>query len=56
MTYFDCFIVAAWMFAMGWFFGAIYVQNQNEKSASPRVTVVPEPGSKCEAWRLPATA
>jgi hypothetical protein len=56
MTYFDCFMVAAWMFAIGWFLGAIYVQNQNEKTESPRVTEVTEPSPNYEAWRLPVVA
>ena len=35
MTYFDCFVVGAWAFAFGWFFGAIYVQNhKNEPGRS----------------------
>ena len=43
MLYFDCFMVGAWMFAFGWFLGAVYVQNQNEKtetcvSEKPRKT------------------
>ena len=25
-------MVGAWMFAFGWFLGAVYVQNQNEKT------------------------
>ena len=56
MTYFDCFTLAAWMFAAGWFLGAIYVQDQNENTESPRVAVGPEPSPDCEAWRLPVTA
>lgn len=56
MTYFHCFMVAAWMFAFGWFLGAIYAQDQNEKTESTSVTEVPEPSSNYEAWRLPAVA
>ena len=56
MTYFDCFVVGAWMFAIGWFFGAVYVQNQNEKTEKPPVAEQPEPCPECQAWRLPNTA
>jgi hypothetical protein len=56
MPYFDCFVVGAWAFAFGWFFGAIYVQNHNEKNESPRVIEQPERCPECEAWRLPVSA
>jgi hypothetical protein len=61
MTYFDCFVVGSWMFAMGWFFGAIYVQNHNEETANEEkqslpVAEKPERCPECEAWRLPAVA
>jgi len=56
MTYFDCFVVGSWMFAIGWFLGAIYVQNCNEKTESPRVSEKLEPCTECEAWRLPVAA
>lgn len=56
MVYFDCFVVGSWMFAIGWFLGAIYVQNQNEKRESPRAEQELEPCTVCEAWRLPIVA
>jgi hypothetical protein len=61
MTYFDCFVVGAWMFASGWFLGAIYVQNHNEETTneetqSPLVSEISEQCPECEAWRLPAVA
>jgi len=56
MPYFDCFVAASWMFAIGWFLGAIYAQNQNEKAESPRTSEVPEPSLDREAWQLPAVA
>jgi len=56
MTYFNCFMVAAWMFAIGWSLGAIYAQNQKERAENPRVTEVPEPSTNCEAWGVPAAA
>jgi len=62
MTYFDCFVLVAWAFAFGWFFGAIYVQNHNEKTESPRVSEKldlsekPERCRESEAWRLPVAA
>jgi hypothetical protein len=56
MTYFDCFVVASWMFALGWFFGAVYMQNHNEETQSPRVSEEPQRCPECEAWRLPVSA
>jgi len=53
MPYFDCFVIAAWAFALGWFLGAIYVQNCHEKTGSPRVIEQPERCPECEAGRLP---
>jgi len=54
MPYFDCFMAGSWMFALGWFLGAIYVQNHNEEAEIPRVSEQPEPES--EVWRVPAVA
>jgi hypothetical protein len=54
MTYFDCFAVVSMMFSIGWFLGAIYVQDHNEETESPRVSEQPERES--EAWRVPAVA
>jgi len=45
MPYFDCFMIGAWMFAMGWFLGAVYVQNHEEKTEHP------ERSPEGEAWR-----
>ena len=62
MLYFDCFVAGSWMFVLGWYAGAIYVQNHNEKRESPRVTErlrlieKPERCPECEAWRLPVAA
>lgn len=55
MTYFDCFVVGSWMFVLGWFFGAVYMQNRAEETQTPRVTEEAEPERcpECEAWRLP---
>lgn len=53
MTYFDCVVVGSWMFAIGWFLGAIYVQNQDGKMESPRLMEEPETWSDSEAWDLP---
>jgi hypothetical protein len=44
------------MFAMGWFLGAVYMQNHNEETRSPRVSEKPEQCPECEAWRLPVVA
>jgi hypothetical protein len=43
MNYFDCFVAASWMFVIGWFLGAIYIQNQNEKVERSRPIEDPEP-------------
>lgn len=63
MTYFDCFVVGSWMFAIGWYAGAIYVHYLNEKMESSRVPETlrivietPERCPECEAWRLPVAA
>jgi hypothetical protein len=53
MTYFDCFLVGSWMFAFGWFLGAIYMQNHDEKPQSYGNEEALEPCTECEAWRLP---
>jgi hypothetical protein len=62
MSYFDCFVVGAWMFAIGWFLGAIYVQNRTEgtqtsrvadETRRARVTEIPEPCPDCHEWGLP---
>ena len=67
MTYFDCFVAGSWMFVLGWYVGAIYVQNHNEKRESPRASEKLEKWSlraseeleqcgECEAWRVPTAA
>jgi hypothetical protein len=53
MSYFDCFVAAAWAFAFGWFFGAIYMQNRTEETETSRVSEQPEPSPEYEALRLP---
>jgi hypothetical protein len=37
MTYFDRFVVGSWMFVIGWYLGAIYVQDHTENTESPRM-------------------
>jgi hypothetical protein len=56
MTYFDCFVVGSWMLVIGWYLGAIYVQNQNEKPEAPRVVEEPEPSPDREAIEICAVA
>lgn len=62
MSYFDCFVAGSWMFVLGWYVGAIYVQSHNQKRESSRVaeslrvTEKPERCPECEAWRLPVAA
>jgi len=56
MTYFDCFVVAAWMFAIGWFFGAVYMQSQDEKKETLRAVEKLERCTEREAQRLPVAA
>jgi hypothetical protein len=54
MPYFDCFMAGSWMLALGWFLGAIYVQNHKEETEIPSVSEQPERES--EVWRVPAVA
>ena len=56
MTFFDCVVVGAWAFAIGWSCGAVYIQNQNEKRKSPRAAGKPERSTDCDAVRLPLAA
>jgi hypothetical protein len=49
------FIVGSWMFSLGWFLGAIYVQNHNETEI-PAVTEQPERCPECEAWLVRTVA
>jgi hypothetical protein len=56
MLYFDCFVIGAWMFAIGWFLGAVYVQNHKGKRERPRASEKPDLCPKAEAWRLPVAA
>lgn len=59
MMYFNYFVVAAWAFAFGWFFGAIHVQNRNyEQNHQPEPAhllsaEIPEPAASIE---IPADA
>jgi hypothetical protein len=48
MTYFDCILVGSWMFVIGWYIGAIYLQNQNEKTDALGVAEKPEPRPDCQ--------
>lgn len=43
MLSFDCFVVGLWMFVLGWFLAAIYLQNQCEETQVFRVSGEPEP-------------
>jgi len=54
MTYFDCFVLGAWTFVIGWFVGAIYVQNREEKEESQEAVEKPELCPDCDALRFPA--
>ncbi len=58
MTQFDCFVAGSWMFVLGWYAGAIFMQNHNEKKerSRPRLVEIAEPCTECEAWRLPVAA
>ena len=55
MTYFDCFVIGAWMLGIGWLLGAIYMQNQSEKTERPSVSEKPEPSPEYQTWRVPIT-
>jgi hypothetical protein len=48
MMYFDCFVIAAWAFAFGWLFGAVYVQNRNNEPANLRSAESQEPADMVE--------
>jgi hypothetical protein len=56
MTYFDCFVVGSWMLVLGWYLGAIHIQNQNEKAEASRVVEELEPCPDCEALGISAVA
>jgi hypothetical protein len=56
LTYFDCFVVGSWMLVIGWYLGAIYVQNQNEKTETPGVAEKPEPCPECQVMEISAVA
>ena len=56
MTLFDCFVLGAWTFVIGWFIGAIHVQNREEKTESPDVAEGAKPCPDCGGLRLPAVA
>lgn len=52
MPYFDCLVTGSWMFVIGWYVGAIYMQNRNEKRELPRASKKVEKCTECEAWRV----
>jgi len=56
MTGFDGFVVGAWMFALGWFLGAIHSQDHKEKTEGLGVTQKTEPCPDCGAWPRPVSA
>jgi hypothetical protein len=55
MTYFDAFVVGAWMFAMGVVVWS-HLRAEPGKMESTRVSEKPEQCSDCESWRSPAVA
>jgi hypothetical protein len=56
MTYFDCFLAGSWMLAIGWFLGAIWMQNHNEETQISQVSETPGRCPECESWRVPVAA
>jgi hypothetical protein len=56
MTYFDCFVAASWAFAVGWFLGAIYVQNHNQTAESSRLAEEPGISSHGAPLQFPAVS
>ncbi|HXZ33115.1 MAG TPA: hypothetical protein VEH30_12620 [Terriglobales bacterium] len=52
MPYFYCLLAGSWMFALGWFLGAIYVQNQNDKTPTSIVGEQQVAYPDFETWRL----
>jgi hypothetical protein len=47
-------MVGAWMFTIGWYLGAVYMQNRKETTESPRVNEEFE--LEREALRFPVAA
>jgi hypothetical protein len=43
-------------FLIGWFLGAVWMQNHTEETERSRVSEKPELCPECEAWRLPVAA
>jgi len=43
------------MLGIGWLLGAIYMQNQSEKTERPSVSEKPEPSPEYQTWRVPIT-
>jgi len=54
MTYFDCFVVGSWMFAMGWFFGAVYIQNQATETVLASVEL--KQSARHDRWQVLTSA
>lgn len=54
MTYFDCFLIVAWTFAIGWAVGAIYMQSHSLRDKKPRAVAKPDQCPDCHALRLPS--
>jgi len=52
MLYFHCFMVGSWMFAIGWFLGAVWVQHQEERTQRTRASEKLERCTEGEAWRV----
>jgi hypothetical protein len=56
MTYFGCYVVGSWMFAIGWFLGAIQMQNHPEETESPAAKEPEKLEPEREAWGLSMAA
>jgi hypothetical protein len=53
MPYFNCFLAGSWMFVIGWYVGAIYMQDRDEKMRDPQASKEAEVCGDWEAWRVP---
>jgi hypothetical protein len=56
MAYFNCFLAGSWMFVIGWYLGAIYMQNRNQEKPVSLPAEAPESYVEREGWQVPAPA
>ncbi len=56
MTYFDCFVAVSWTFVIGWYVGALCLQNRDEKGEGPCASEEVERYTESEAQWPPAAS